>query len=83
MAKKEQQDITKDPAYSSIQDALKYAAKAANLLDACDTQLEIAFLRQPNWNDEIRWTLHEVQQKLCPVLGALVTWWDDDEDPKD
>ena len=71
---------TQDPSYTNIQDAMKYAAKAANLLDACDAQLQIAFYHHKEWNDEVKYLLQEVQAKLCPVLGCLATWWDEDEE---
>ena len=78
--KEKQEDHTKDPAFSCIQDALKYAAVAANRLDAADTQLEIAFLRHPDWNSDVRDIVHEAQQKICTVLGTLVTWWDEPDE---
>lgn len=60
--------------------AIHYLAQGIDKLEAARVQLEIFFHQHPEWDSMIEYDLRECLSKLAPVLSALVTWDDYDEE---
>lgn len=60
--------------------AIHYMAQGIDKLEAARVQLEIFFHSHPEWDSMIEYDLQECLGKLAPVLSALVTWDDYDDE---
>lgn len=60
--------------------AIHFLAQGIDKLEAARVQLEIFFNQHPEWDSMIEYDLRECLSKLAPVLSALVTWDDYDDE---
>ena len=59
--------------------AIHYMAQGIDKLEASRAQLEIFFHGHPEWDNMIEFDLQECLGKLAPLLSALITWDDYDD----
>ena len=60
--------------------AIHFLAQGIDKLEAARVQLEIFFNQHPEWDSMVEYDLQECLSKLAPLLSALVTWDDYDDE---